>query len=57
MSESIEHKPKKVIIIGASGHARVIADIIKCSGDEVQGFLDDRNPDAFPGLRVLGHIA
>lgn len=32
---------KKVIIIGASGHGKVIADIIKKSGDEVYGFLDD----------------
>ena len=32
---------KKVIIIGASGHARVIADIVKSSGDEIVGFLDD----------------
>lgn len=32
---------KKVIILGASGHARVIADIIKSSGDEIVGFLDD----------------
>lgn len=32
---------KKVIIIGAGGHARVIADIIKKSDDEIVGFLDD----------------
>lgn len=32
---------KKVIIIGASGHGKVIADIIKKFGDEVYGFLDD----------------
>ena len=32
---------KKVIIFGAGGHARVIADIIKKSGDEIVGFLDD----------------
>lgn len=32
---------KKVIIIGASGHARVIADIIKESKDKLVGFLDD----------------
>ncbi len=31
----------KVIIIGASGHGKVIADIIKNSGDELLGFLDD----------------
>lgn len=32
---------KEVIIIGASGHGRVIADIIRKSGDTVFGFLDD----------------
>ena len=34
---------KKVIIFGASGHARVIADIIKKSGDDIVGFLDDND--------------
>ena len=34
---------KSVVIIGASGHGKVVADIIKKSGDEVVGFLDD-NP-------------
>ncbi|MBE7011633.1 MAG: acetyltransferase [Ruminococcaceae bacterium] len=32
---------KDVIIIGAGGHARVIEDIIKKTGDHVYGFLDD----------------
>lgn len=32
---------KKVMIIGASGHGKVIADIIHQSGDKVMGFLDD----------------
>lgn len=32
---------KKVVIIGASGHAKVIADIVKSSKDEIVGFLDD----------------
>ena len=32
---------KEVIIIGASGHGKVIADIIKKSGDIVFGLLDD----------------
>ena len=49
---------KKVVIIGASGHARVIADIIKASNDNLIGFLDD-NPDIqgkeiFDGKVVLG---
>lgn len=32
---------KKVVIIGAGGHAKVIADIIQKSEDIVYGFLDD----------------
>lgn len=32
---------KDIIIIGAGGHARVIADMVKKSGDNVKGFLDD----------------
>lgn len=32
---------KDVIVIGASGHGKVIADIIRQSGDIVCGFLDD----------------
>lgn len=32
---------EKVIIIGCGGHGKVIADIIKKSGDTVSGFLDD----------------
>lgn len=32
---------KKVVILGASGHAKVIADIIRASGDTIIAFLDD----------------
>lgn len=32
---------KKVVIIGAGGHAKVIADMIEKSEDEIVGFLDD----------------
>lgn len=32
---------EQVIIIGASGHGKVIADIVTKSGDTVVGFLDD----------------
>lgn len=32
---------KKVVIIGAGGHGKVIADIVRASGDEMVGFLDD----------------
>lgn len=33
---------KNVTIIGAGGHAKVIADIIYKSGDNIYGFLDDK---------------
>lgn len=32
---------KQVIIIGAGGHGKVIADIVLAAGDRVLGFLDD----------------
>lgn len=48
--------PVHVVIIGASGHARVIADIVRCSGDIVDGFLDDLAADQFPKQRVLGCV-
>lgn len=35
--------PKDVVIIGAGGHAKVIADIVYKSHDNIIGFLDD-NP-------------
>ena len=46
-----------VIIIGAGGHARVVADIVSSMGDRVLGFLDDR-PDAAGayGIPVLGKV-
>jgi sugar O-acyltransferase (sialic acid O-acetyltransferase NeuD family) len=40
---------KNVVIIGANGHGRVIADIIVRSGDCVSGFLDDD-----PNIDCLG---
>ena len=47
---------KEVVIVGASGHGKVVADIVMKSGDKVLGFLDD-NPelgDFFCGFPVLG---
>ena len=37
----------KVIIIGASGFGKLVADIVLNNGDEVVGFLDD-NPEIAP---------
>lgn len=45
---------KKVIIIGAGGHGKVIADIVKRSGDEIAGYLDDQKTGVFNGYRILG---
>lgn len=49
---------KSVIIIGASGHGKVVADIVQKSGDIVKGFLDD-NPKLQPlfvGFPILGKV-
>ena len=49
---------KSVVIIGASGHGKVIADIVLKSGDRILGFLDD-NPlleKTFIGFPVLGTV-
>ena len=45
---------KKVIIIGAGGHGRVVADIVKLNGDEVVGYLDDNKTGCVNGIEVLG---
>ena len=46
---------KNVVIIGAGGHAKVIADIVECAGDHVLGFLDGYiKEDTFLGKPVLG---
>ena len=49
---------KKVIIIGAGGHGKVVADIIRKSGDEVLGFLDDGKETGsdFYGSKILGKV-
>lgn len=49
-------EPKKVIIIGASGHAKVIADIVIASGDTLVGFLDrEVDNENILGYPVLGN--
>ena len=51
---------KNVVIIGASGHGKVIADIIIKSGDNVIGFLDDnidlQNKKVFLDKSVIGLV-
>lgn len=48
---------KKVIIIGAGGHGKVAADIVRLSGDEVVGFLDDKPPENLAGFNVIGNTS
>jgi len=50
---------RKTVIWGASGHARVVADVLRLAGGhELVGLLDDVNPERagsmFFGLPVLG---
>src|SRR5258706_1008502 len=50
---------KQIIIWGASGHAMVIADIIRLRGEyRLDGFLDSLNPQRhhtlFDGVEILG---
>ena len=50
---------KKVVIIGAGGHAKVIADIIEKLGDEIIGFLDDKiekNTIIIKDYKVIGDL-
>jgi UDP-N-acetylbacillosamine N-acetyltransferase len=49
----------RVVIWGASGHALVVADVLRQEGRrEIAGFLDDADParrgESFAGARVLG---
>jgi acetyltransferase EpsM len=48
----------RVAIWGASGHALVVADILRLEGREVAGFIDDvaaeRRGQRFAGAQVLG---
>ena len=50
---------KHIVVIGAGGHARVVADIIRLTGEyRLRGFIDGINPDRhdeeLEGSRVLG---
>ncbi len=46
---------KDVIIIGTGGHAKVVADIILSSGDNIVGFFSaNENENSFLGKEILG---
>lgn len=49
---------QEVIVIGAGGHGKVVADIVRSSGDTVLGFLDDGRTagDTVCGMPVLGGV-
>ena len=49
---------EKVIIIGASGHGKVVADVVIQAGDRVIGFLDDNTDigNTFVGFPILGTV-
>ena len=51
---------KNVVVLGASGHAKVIAEIIIKSGDNLVGFLDDNpsllNKKIYLDKKVLGTL-
>lgn len=50
---------EKVIVIGASGHGKVVADIVRRSGNTLLGFLDDNEAlsSEISGIPVLGKVA
>ena len=49
---------KKIIIVGAGGHSKVVADIVRSCGDFVCGFLDDNFTErkGFYGSEIIGKI-
>ena len=50
---------EQVVVIGASGHGKVVADIVLSCGDTLLGFLDDNEalPTEIGGFPVLGKVA
>ena len=51
-------RAENVIIIGAGGHAKVVADIVLLRGDRITGFLDEIHPAGdFLGYPKLGGVA
>lgn len=57
MMHSDTQAPPPVVILGAGGHGRVVADIFLAAGRAVAGFLDDRVVGPVAGLPVLGPFA
>lgn len=57
MTELDPQATAPVVIVGAGGHGRVVADILLAAGRTVAGFLDDRVVGPVSGLPVLGPFA
>ncbi|MET4560634.1 acetyltransferase [Lysinibacillus parviboronicapiens] len=43
----------KIVLIGDSGHAKVIKDIILANGDHIVGILDDKYIDVFTENKII----
>jgi len=57
----MKKKAKETIIVwGAGGHARVVGDVLRSSGLEIAGFIDDQDPardgEPFSGARVFASL-
>jgi sugar O-acyltransferase (sialic acid O-acetyltransferase NeuD family) len=59
MTHNTTNDPAPILIFGAGGHARVIADVLLSAGETVQGFLDNYAPlhgTHILDLPVLGEV-
>lgn len=46
-----------LLIVGAGGHGKVVADVALAAGYQIVGFVDDRcNESPVPGFQILGTI-
>lgn len=56
-TSSVPSNKGPVIVYGASGHGKVVADILRVCGVEIEGFVDDDplKHNEFFGLKILGN--
>ena len=58
MTSPAKTAPGNLIVLGAGGHGKVVADLALAAGYCVLGFVDDRAPSApLPGYALLGRIS
>ena len=55
-TECMDFSSRPIIIIGGSGHGRVVADIARATGKDVAGFLDDDPGVKRTGINLLGTV-